>query len=137
MRAARPAAPGAWSGWVWVTTIQRMRRAPISASGVEMRAVVGPGVDHDQLVGPHQIGVGPRAGHHAGVRGRDPDHERRQPHGPAGLGHGRRLEGSPMTQSRRSARPSTPIVRTMAPTSDGVIDLPRAGSGRGVAEASS
>ena len=54
-----PAAPGEWSGWVWVTTIQRMRPAPQLGQRVQVGLVVGAGVDHHQVVGAHQVGVGP------------------------------------------------------------------------------
>ena len=84
VRAASAAAPGAWSGWVWVTTIQRMRPAPSAARASMWAVVVGAGVDHGELVGAHQVAVGARPRHHARVGGGDPDH-----HGPTAPPAGR------------------------------------------------
>ena len=74
VQAASRAAPGAWSGWVWVTRIERIRPAAGGGHGVEVPGVVGTGVDDRQLFPPHQVGVGPRPGHHPGVARPDPDH---------------------------------------------------------------
>ena len=43
VRALRPAAPGEWSGWVWVQTIQRMRSPPQPAMASRWPASSGPG----------------------------------------------------------------------------------------------
>ena len=72
VRSLRPAAPGEWSGWVWVQRIQRMRSLPAAGDGVEVGGVVRARVDDRDLVDADQVGVGARPGHHPGVAAEDP-----------------------------------------------------------------
>ena len=51
----------------------------------QMVVVVGPGVDEGQAFVAEQVGVGPRAGHEAGIGGDDPGHPRGNFYGPARL----------------------------------------------------
>ena len=84
VRALSPAAPGEWSGWVWVQTIQRMRSPPQPAMASRWLGVVGSGVDDRDLVDADQVGVGAGAGHQPRVGGHDPTHQRAQGSGHAG-----------------------------------------------------
>ena len=134
------AAPGEWSGWVWVTTIQRIRPAAgggqsLEVTGAGLAARVGPRIDHGQLGRPHQIAVGPRPGHHPRVGRRQPDHPVRQGHGPAPYrrGAGRfssRGHRRPRRQDPVPPRPSAPMLRMMSPSSAELAGGPRRPTGR-------
>jgi hypothetical protein len=50
--------------------------ATAAGDGVEVRRVVGPGIDDGDLVDADEVGVGPGAGHHPRVGRDDPPHHR-------------------------------------------------------------
>src|SRR5487761_2205177 len=45
-----------------------------SDDAIEMGRVIWPRIDHDQVLGSHEIGVGPRTRHHRRVRSEEPHH---------------------------------------------------------------
>ena len=83
--------------------------AAAAGDGVEVLGVVGPGIDHDDLVDADEVGVGAGAGHQARVVGDDAPHQRAQRAGHArarsasrsgtsavvGVGHGEPLGRRP------------------------------------------
>ena len=76
--------------------------AAAADDGVEVGVVVGPGVDHGDLVDADEVGVGAGAGHDAGVGGDDAPDQRAE--GPGDAGHqrlGRRRLGVGIDDLRR------------------------------------
>ena len=100
VRSLRPAAPGEWSGWVWVQTIQRMASPPHPAIASRWVASSGSGIDDDDLVDADQVGVRAGTGHHARVVADDAPHQRAQ--------RGRHLRHERLRSGRRG---SVDVVR--------------------------
>ena len=75
--------------------------AAAAGDGVEVAGVVGPGIDHHDLVDADEVGVGARAGHHPRVGGHDAPHQRAQR---AGHAVDERLAAPRLPRRRRARR---------------------------------
>ena len=94
--------------------------AAAPGDGIEVGGVVGPGIDHHDLVDPHQVGVRARTGHRTRIVGHDAPHERAQGAGHAsdeggtrfglGVGHGIGHEVPAPACTGRGAASSASVV---------------------------